>query len=306
MDKLFHPTKCFFRYDEEDWGRRTGHVISQRVAKVTSSRQIIEILDDVRYGLSLWITERKRGAKSSIQFASVDEFRYHEMVLAALLLHPRPRRILNLGGADLFLAARELFVKSVKYVKIADWDRKVMEVVLEHVPLIHEFVAPKNQWIDFSKELDVTTWLPRARGSYDLIVNDVTQPTLMARMIPTFALHVARLLAPGGIFMSLAGEFDLAEGPLQDLRENIAHLSEHFPCVRLAKTQIGSFTGAWAFTYAWKDQIVDPLAHIPSQEEIEARLYPWALRHVRYYDPDTHREIFTIPRDMQAALAIKR
>lgn len=88
----------------------------QRIVVTRNSK-----LDDVRLYLN-----------GNLQFSSVDEARYHELLIhPAILAHPNPERVLVLGGGD-GMAVRELLKHpGVKEVTLVDLDPEMIRIARE-------------------------------------------------------------------------------------------------------------------------------------------------------------------------------
>src|SRR5262249_46160335 len=122
----------------------------------------------------------------NLQFASADEYRYHEaLVHPALLAATRargqgPRRVLVLGGGD-GLALRELLAhRSVEGVTLVDLDPAMTDLGRSFEPLarINEraFEDPRVQVVNE----DAMVWLDTAPGGWDAAIVDFPDPNSFA------------------------------------------------------------------------------------------------------------------------------
>jgi spermidine synthase len=138
----------------------------------------------------------------NLQFASRDEYRYHEA-----LVHPvlgrvaQPRRVLVLGGGD-GLAVREILKHPVGQVTLVDLDPAMTQLfgksslltALNGGSLTDDRVRVINA--------DAFQWLRAADGQYDAIIVDLPDPTnysLGKLYSLSFYRELARVLAPGGV-----------------------------------------------------------------------------------------------------------
>lgn len=138
----------------------------------------------------------------NLQFASRDEYRYHEaLVHPALGRVARPARVLVLGGGD-GLALREILKHDVGQVTLVDLDpamtrlfsRTPMLATLNNGALADARVRVINA--------DAFVWLRAARGPFDAIIVDLPDPTsfsLGKLYSLSFYRELARVLAPGGV-----------------------------------------------------------------------------------------------------------
>lgn len=146
--------------------------------------------DDVVYAKStpyqrIVVTKGKSGFQlflnGNLQFASADEYRYHEaLVHPAMLAHPDPRRILVLGGGD-GLALREILKwPSVESVTLVDLDPGMTELSNRFPPLaelnVHSFADPRVTVVN----RDAMLWLQEVTESFDVAIVDFPDPNSFA------------------------------------------------------------------------------------------------------------------------------
>lgn len=166
--------------------------------------------DDVVYARStsyqrIVVTKGKAGFQlflnGNLQFASADEYRYHEaLVHPAMLAHPNPRHVLVLGGGD-GLALREILKWScVESVTLVDLDPGMTELSSRFPPLAelngHSFADPRVSVVN----RDAMIWLAEVQESFDVAIVDFPDPNSFAlgKLYTTrfYGLLRARL-APG-------------------------------------------------------------------------------------------------------------
>ncbi len=152
------------------------------------------------------ITGNKREFKlflnGNLQFASSDEYRYHEA-----LVHPgmaglaQARNILVLGGGD-GLAVREILKwPSVKNIHLVDLDPVMIDLFRDH-----SFFSHLNQGALKHPKVTVThadafQWVRQAQEQYDFIVIDFPDPSnysIGKLYTETFYLEVKKRLKPNG------------------------------------------------------------------------------------------------------------
>lgn len=140
-----------------------------------------------------------------LQFASRDEYRYHEcLVHPGLASAPDPRHVLVLGGGD-GLAVRELLKDPrIETITLVDLDSQ-MTGLFTHHPFLsklndHSFRNPKVHVIND----DAFEWLDRDSDRFGFIVVDFPDPenySLGKLYTTTFYQRVAQHLAPGALFV---------------------------------------------------------------------------------------------------------
>ncbi|HEU5138973.1 MAG TPA: polyamine aminopropyltransferase [Bacillales bacterium] len=143
--------------------------------------------------------------EGNLQFSSVDEYRYHEVLVhPTMALAEHPRNILILGGGD-GLAAREVLkYDEVNHVTLVDLDPEMthlaktypMLVRLNKGSLLSDRVTVLNQGaFQFLKEAD---------GLYDVILVDLPDPnniSLNKVYTKEFYSLIRNHLAPNGAMM---------------------------------------------------------------------------------------------------------
>lgn len=286
--------------DDNDWGRATLHE-GRVIARATSARQEIAIVELVRFGRSLWL----RGlAEKNFwpQFAELDEHRYHQLLVwPALFHHPHPTDVLILGGGDYLAAWRVLMRRGVKRVKIADWDKMVGQMVLEHIPAVRQLGVHEDRRADFSEEIDVTEYLPLAGERFDAIIGDLTDVAALQAIVADAFSHIYRILKPGGVFVTQAGELSLAAQPLELLVKAVAAAQEYFQSVWVSGYHIESFGYTQAFLTCWKSRVVEPA--VPRKRELAKRFDSAMMSRDRpFYGPAIHRAAFTLDPAIKTAL----
>jgi spermidine synthase len=139
----------------------------------------------------------------NLQFASADEYRYHEALVhpAMMAAEAPPRRALILGGGD-GLALREVLAhRSIEAVTLVDLDPAMTRLAQRFPPLgelnHHSFSDPRVTIIND----DAMVWLDEHAGTWDVIIVDFPDPNTFALGKLYTRLFYRRLiarLAPGG------------------------------------------------------------------------------------------------------------
>lgn len=145
----------------------------------------------------------------NLQFATIDEQRYHEpLVHPAMLLAGNATRVLLLGGGD-GLAAREILRHAqVQKLTVVDIDSKITELARTH-PLLtsvnhRAFHNPKVVIVN----RDAFTFLQQDETLYDVVIADFPDPRSLelARLYSRqFFLNVFHRLRDNGVFVTQAG-----------------------------------------------------------------------------------------------------
>lgn len=228
----------------------------------------------------------------NLQSASADSFIYHEcLVHPAMLAHPAPRKVAVLGGGEGATIREVLRYPEVEKVVMVELDPMVIELCRRHIPEMcgDAFEDPRLELIIG----DAWDWLTRQKAEWDVIISDLTEPgdetcTHPLFNEPLFTTAVTKLANPGILAMQAScGCFN----HLGRHRSISQMASRHFKTCRSYVSFIPSFNCHWAFLTASNQ--LDPKS--PS-----SRPEPPGLR---YYDTETHRRIFSLPRYFRKAPA---
>ncbi len=219
----------------------------------------------------------------NLQFASIDEYRYHEaLVLPAMGRVADPANILILGGGD-GLAAREVLRHpGVERVTLVDLD-PAMTRMFSHIPMLTEL----NQGSLSDPRLTVINadgfrWVREARGRYDAIIVDFPDPTdfALGKLYTTsFYRALRRRVAPGGIVAVQSGSPYVSPGAFWTVA---ATLEEAGFTTRPYHANVPSF-GEWGFMLAANGPIAE-----------RGRILPGG----RFVTAATEAGLFAFPPDM--------
>jgi spermidine synthase len=125
-----------------------------------------------------WRDDIRLYLNGHLQFASRDEYRYHEaLVHPALSAVPQARRVLILGGGD-GLAVREVLKHpGVREILLVDLDPMMTELFGKHELLTglnsHSLSSPKVKVVN----ADAFIWLDRNDDLFDVILIDLPDPS---------------------------------------------------------------------------------------------------------------------------------
>ncbi len=143
-----------------------------------------------------------------LQFASPDEYRYHE-TLTHPALNGDPRDVLLIGGGD-GLAAREILKhRSVRNVTQVELDPRIVEVARTFAPLRRlNADAPRDARVHLITR-DAFSWARDGKGGpFDAIIVDLPDPdeTALAKLYSReFYAMLRRYLRPGGTMIVQSG-----------------------------------------------------------------------------------------------------
>lgn len=143
-----------------------------------------------------------------LQFASVDEFRYHEaLVHPAMELAHAKKRVLVIGGGDGLTVREVLKYPQVEHVDLVDLDPAVTRLAARnpHIARINQNALNRQQV--HITHADGFAFLQRDHPAYDVVLFDLPDPREegLAKLYSREGYEMAkRLLAPGGVMVTQA------------------------------------------------------------------------------------------------------
>jgi spermidine synthase len=220
----------------------------------------------------------------TVQFTERDEFIYHEMMVhVPLCLHPRPRRVLVVGGGDGGCVREALRHPEVEEVTLVEIDGEVVDACRKHIPSTSSRLDDPRVRVLIE---DGVAFMKRNRGSFDVIIVDSTDPVGMASPLtqaPFFRTAQAAL-TPQGLYVAQS------QGPIFDGKE-IGRIGRTARKVFRHATHFLASTptypgGLWTFLLAARGA-KNPAA-------LQPRPMPKGEK-TRYYSAEVHRAAFVLP-----------
>jgi spermidine synthase len=268
----------------------TAHMFSleNHVAGIKTAFQQAEIADNQLYGRILILDGK-------IQSAAFDEYIYHEaLVQPAMLLHKSPRRVFVAGGGE-GATLREIFRHpQVERAVMVDIDRDVVELCRKHLGEWH-----RGSFDDSRLDLvfaDARSYLEENKELYDVIIIDIPEPVEGSPALKLFTRQFYALteqrLDEGGLVVLQAGDFSTAFLEAHCAIYNT--IGQVFPHVCSYHAFVPSFNTEWGFIVAARD--FNPLLY--EEGLINSRIAERGLK-LRFYDEETHRGMFSIPKDIR-------
>lgn len=269
------------------------HAILRTLASARTKYQQMEILELADYGKCLVLDGR-------IQSSQADEFIYHEaLVHPGLLLHPRPERAMVIGGGEGATLREILRHRSLRRALMVDIDQEVVEQCRRHLPELHRgaFDDPRTEVL----HEDARAYLEQSAERFDLVVVDLTEPLEEGPACLLFTREFYTLLgerlAPEGVVTTQAGMTKVGE--LDFFTVLARTLREVFPVVAPYQSFVSCFGVPWGFILASKGP--DPRGL--GAEEVDRRIAERIRGRLGYWDGETHRHAFALPKHLREALA---
>ncbi len=227
-----------------------------------------------------------------IQSAQVDEAIFHEtLVHPGLIVHPRPEKVLILGGGEGATLREVLRHGCIKRASMVDLDRELVEICRSFLP-----EWSKGSFSDSRANIifgEARQYIKKTRQKFDVIISDLTEPLRGSPSVLLFTKEffsrVHAILDEEGVFVLQAGSAD--PHYFQFFASCVKTLDAIFPVVRPYWTFMFSFSLPWGFVLASKR--VDPLAL--REEDIARRLCERRVRRLKFYHPRLVQALFSLP-----------
>ncbi|MBC7338646.1 MAG: polyamine aminopropyltransferase [Firmicutes bacterium] len=216
-----------------------------------------------------------------LQTTERDEMFYHEMLAhVPLCAHPRPRRVLVVGGGDGGLVREVLRHPTVEAVTMVEIDRGVVEACRRYLPGLSGKLDDPRVEVVFA---DGVQYVRDCQQVYDVILVDSTDPggPSLGLFTPDFYGDCHRILADDGFLACQTEEpFFRAEA----MRGAYRAVGSVFPVTRLYVSMVPVYSvWYWTFTVGSKGGL-DPA-------EVRSKVPAGTV----YYCPDVHRSAFVLP-----------
>lgn len=272
------------------------HKVKRVIYSGKTKYQEVDIVETYDFGLCLVLDGK-------IQSSSADEKIYHEaLVHPAMLTHPKPSRVLIVGGGEGATLREVLKHRTVESAVMVDLDEEVVQVCKKHLPEFHmdSFEDPRAKIVidDGRKYVER---LPD--GSIDVTIIDVTDPLEGG---PSYLLYtmefyrlLARKLSDDGLFVTQATSTYYSRNCFAAIYKTVASV---FPVARPYHVFVPSYMSEWGFVLGSK--AADPMSLAP--EEVRHRLEERGIGGLDFYSPEIHHRIFAIPPYLARAFELAR
>jgi len=275
------PLEGDWYFETERSGFAQGVRVRERPYALTTPFQALEIIDTDAFGRALVLDQ-------ALQTSERDEFMYHEMLVhVPLMTHPRPVRVLVIGGGDGGTLRRVLEHLTTRPTQV-EIDGAVIDACKKYLPSVSQG-AFENPRANVVVE-DGIPFIRQNPGGFDVVIVDSTDPIGPAAQLfeAPFYQDVARSLAEDGLMVAQSSSPLFME---DELRSQVANVRQAFPIVRTYLGCVPTYPGSlWSYTIGSK--LHDPLA--VRREAIATRLRESGIE-PRYYSPDVHHAAFALP-----------
>ena len=244
--------------------------------------QALEIVQTERFGKMLLLD-------GVVQTTEKDEFVYHEMMShVALLAHPKPEKILIIGGGDGGILREVLKHPKVKKATLVEIDESVVKFCKKYLKKIC-----KSAFSDKRTELvidDGAKFVNQTKEKYDVIIVDSCDPIGPATVLFTkkFYNDIKKILKKDGILIRQSGSSFMQQNELKNAMKFLKKtFTYNAPCLFNVPTYSGGL-----FTLTFSSDTIDPLK---TKEPTIKRKFNLLNLKTKYYNPGVHNGSFKIP-----------
>jgi spermidine synthase len=273
------PMGLFFTEEYPEAKASFSIEISRILFSEKSQFQHIEILESPFFGKILVID-------NCIMLTEKDEFIYHEMIAhVPLHVHPRPSKVLVIGGGDGGTIREVTKHQDVDRVVLVDIDQMVSEVCLKYLPKIASKLLSEKVTCLFQ---DGVAFVKETDEKFDIIIIDSTDPIGVGKGLFTrdFYIDCHRILADDGFLINQAESPFYTRNWLSQVAQK---LDQVFSQIFFYQANIPTYpSGYWLFGFASKEY--HPTNHF-NRKKYEAQKLS-----LKYYDQEIHRASFMLPK----------
>lgn len=273
-------TDTTWQYENfERTGSAIGYRIVRKLDEVQSPFQKIEIFETTDWGNLMLID-------GAVMLTSRDNFLYHEMMShPALFTHPKPARVLIIGGGDCGTLREVLRHTEVREADQVEIDERVTRVSERFFPELCSGNTDPRAHLHFADGIRWVRELPG--GRYDVIIVDSTDPVGPAAGLfsAEFYADCYRGLNAGGILVGQSESPLFHADLIKSMHEGLRQ-ANFLDVATLSFPQCTYPSGWWSATMAAKDR---PLVGF-REEDVENRTFP-----TRYYNHGIHQAALAVP-----------
>lgn len=252
--------------------------IKRLVESTESKFQRIDVLDTEDFGRMLVLY-------GSIMVADHDLGSYNEMIChVPLFTHPRPDKVLIIGGGDCGALTNVMKHPEVKKATLCEIDRKVVEISRKYFPKLTKGLDDPRARVLYR---DGKRFIEKGKKNFDIIILDLSDPVGPAADLFQKSFHkkVYDRLNDDGIMVAQS------ESPYYNkstVKKMFANLRQIFPIVRMYTAFVPIYPSCfWSFAFCSKKY--DPIA------DFDIERYKGIKLKNNYYNSDIHIGSFALP-----------
>lgn len=225
------------------------------------------------------------------QLTEAGEYQYHEpMAHIPLLSHPKPERVLIIGGGDGGLARDVLRHSTIKTLDLVDLDEGVIEFSKKFLPELGG-----NAFLDTRLNVHVQdgrAFVKKAiedKIRYDVILMDMTDP-----FGPSLALYSREFFALIRKLFATKDSLFIMHSESPDLRPRVfakifATLKAEFESVEPIVSHVRMYGGLWSWALCSAKQITKM-----NSEKLTERMGERGIKNLKIISAETWNSLFTL------------
>jgi len=280
LPEIPNSANWFFETLETEKGRSVG-IKGKKIYSNQSPFQNIEVYKTKPFG-------RMLALDGTIQLTEFDEFAYHEMIVhPALTTHPKPEKILIIGGADGGTAREIEKHKQVKEIHLCDLDKEVGNASKKFLPFVAKGLKDKRLTV-FNE--DGFKFLKNKKNYYDIIIVDSTDPVGPGKILfsSKFYKLVFNALKKDGLMVNQFETFYYMKKTIKGITKTIKKI---FPKFWYYYALVPTYpSGSIGFGFASKKY--NPLN--AGTKKLKGNL--------KYYSKEIHKAAFVLPKFMEKVI----
>lgn len=269
----------------EFYNGRTGLTVGveQQLFSEQTPYQTVEVYETDTWGNLLTID-------GMVMLSEKDEFVYHEMLAhVGLFSHPKPERVLIIGGGDGGTAREVMRHSSVQQVDMVEIDEAVVRASQEFLPEVGDWNNPKlnvlfEDGIQFVKDIEVP---------YDAIIIDGSDPVGPAEgLFENEFMQACYDGLTGDGVLTAQTESPWIKDYHPSMKKVFSALDDIYEISSMYLAYIPLYpAGMWSFAFASKG--ANPLSD-STMKRVEQGLRQFNSK-LKYYNRDVHKSSFALP-----------
>ncbi len=250
-----------------------------KIHESTKSKfQRIEVIENKLFGKMLVLY-------GSLMVCDNDNNAYNEMLShVPLFVHPKPNRMLIIGGGDCGGLTEAIKHPDVKKIVMCEIDKKVVEISKKHFPYLTDGISDPRVEMVFE---DGQKYIEKYNEKFDIITLDLSDPVGPAADLFQSPFHkkVYDALYDDGIMVAQSESPFFNKDAVKSMYHNLKLI---FPIVKMYTCFMPIYPSAyWSFAFCSKKY--DPVKDYRQEKFDRLNLK------TRYYNDSTHRAAFALP-----------
>ncbi|ASJ01139.1 polyamine aminopropyltransferase [Thermococcus gorgonarius] len=269
-------------------GYGVGFKVKRRLFETQTQYQRLEIYETEGFGKLLVLD-------GTVQLVEVGEESYHEVLVHPVMLaHPKPSRVLVIGGGDGGTLREVLKHGEVERAVMVEIDEGVVEASYLYLDVAKDLLERLIKKEEPRAELiigDGVKYLKETGERFDVIIVDSTDPVGPAKLLfsEDFYRDAYEKLNDPGLYITQAGSVYLFTSELIDAYRAMKKV---FDRVYYFSFPVIGYASPWSFLVGVKGDV--DFRKVDLERAKGLKLY--------YYDPERHETLFQMPKYVRELL----